>query len=171
MKFAGKAIKMGDDINTDIIAPTNYLRADGEEFKRHSFEAVRSNLYKDVTPGDILIGGRNFGCGSHRLQASLVLKSLGFSVVIAESLARLYFRNCISLGVPAIAMPGVTQLVQEGDRVEVVLSESGVTLTNLENGKKLEGTPLPPLVMALLEAGGFIPLMKKGSHGIRPKSS
>lgn len=167
MEFTGKAIKLGDDINTDLLAPGRWLSAGLDSVRLHSMEAVRPDFYKQVEAGDILVGGRNFGCGSHREQASSVLRVLGFSVVVCDSIARLYFRNCISMGIPAVAVDGVSGIVKEGDRVKVILDPKEVAIINLDTGESLQGPPLPSLAMELLERGGFIELMKAGSPGVK----
>ena len=96
----GKVLKLGDYVNTDVISPARWMREGLEVLRLHTMEAIRKDFYKDVEPGDILVGGRNFGCGSHREPATTIMKFLGIRAIVADSLARLYYRSCIAFGIP-----------------------------------------------------------------------
>jgi 3-isopropylmalate/(R)-2-methylmalate dehydratase small subunit len=160
----GRVWKLGDDIDTDVITPgdtTHFGLADAEEvrqLKEHAFRAVRPGLHQLVRPGDILVAGRNFGLGSHREPATTVLIELGFSALIAESIARLYFRNSVAMGFHAIQFPGITQLVEEGDELEVDLEHW--QLRNLSSGKAAAMRPYSDLVKNIIVAGGIIEVLK-----------
>jgi 3-isopropylmalate/(R)-2-methylmalate dehydratase small subunit len=160
----GRVWKLGDDIDTDVITPgdtTHFGLADDEEvraLKEHAFRAIRPGLHKVVRPGDILVAGRNFGLGSHREPATTVLIALGFSALIAESIARLYFRNSVAMGFHAIQLPGITSLVEEGDELQVDLERW--QLQNLSTGKATAMRPYSDLVKNIIAAGGIIEVLK-----------
>ncbi len=157
--FKGQVRKFGDNIDTDIIAPGKWMHEGMEILKKHAFEAVRPHFFQQVTAGDILVAGRNFGYGSHREQANAVLKSLGINVVIADSISRIYYRNCIALGIPAIIYPGITEHVNEGDELEVILQTSGGKISK-DDGWSVEILPMPETVFTILEQGGISHLLK-----------
>lgn len=167
--IVGRVWKFGDNIDTDIITPadtTSFGLADAGEWKlvaENAFRAVRRDFYKSVKPGDILVAGRNFGLGSHREQANTVLHHLGFVAVVAESVARLYFRNSIATGTPIFAVPGITGLVEEGDELEV--NTEAWRVRNLSRGKELPIEPYSPIVQRILEAGGILEVLKHRVEG------
>jgi|BEDMetMinimDraft_2_1075160.scaffolds.fasta_scaffold05236_2 3-isopropylmalate/(R)-2-methylmalate dehydratase small subunit len=161
----GRAVLVGDNIDTDVIAPAEYLLAaeagpDGmETLKRHAFQAVFPNFHEAVRPGDILVAGKNFGLGSHREAANLVLRALGIQAIVAESIARIFFRNAIAIGMPAIALPGVTDAVGPGDELELDLATG--RLTNRTRNVTLTFAPLAGPIPEILAAGGLLPLMRR----------
>ena len=164
--IVGGVIKLGmDSIDTDVISPAKFglsATPDAEEWKlikETAFGGIRKDLYKDVKPGDILVAGKNYGYGSHRVRVNTVMKELGFAAVIAESFARIYFRNSIAIGFPAYEVPGITQLVEEGDRLEVDLNK--LRVTNLTNGKSLSFKPHSDMVKRILETGGIFEMMRE----------
>lgn len=163
--LVGRAILVGDNVDTDVIAPAEYLlaaeaSAEGmETLKRHAFQAVFPDFHEAVRPGDILVAGKNFGLGSHREGANLVLKALGIQAVVAESIARIFFRNAIAIGMPAVALPGVTEAVVPGDELELDLAAG--RLTNRTQGTTLSFAPLAGPIPAILGAGGLLPLMRR----------
>lgn len=163
-QYRGKAYKFGDNIDTDIIAPAMTIsfgcsdEAEMENVKIHAFEELRKDFWKDITPGSILVAGRNFGFGSHREQATTVIEYMGFSIIIAESLARLYLRNSLAIGFPVIEAPGITEIVEEGDDISVDMENW--CITNNSNGKTIRIEPLSDMTMKLLSAGGIIELLK-----------
>jgi 3-isopropylmalate/(R)-2-methylmalate dehydratase small subunit len=160
----GRVWKFGDDVDTDVITPgdtTHFGLADAEEvriLKEHAFRALRPGLHKLVRPGDILVAGRNFGLGSHREPATTVLIALGFSAVIAESIARLFFRNSVAMGLHAIQLPGITQLVEESDELQIDFE--GWRLQNLTNGRTAAIQPYSDLVKNIIAAGGILEVLK-----------
>ena len=162
--MVGRVWKFGDNIDTDIITPadtTSFGLADPEEWKlvaENAFRAVRREFYKSVRPGDILVAGRNFGLGSHREQANTALQHLGVIAVVAESVARLYFRNSIATGTPIFAVPGITGLVEEGDVLEVDTERWRVR--NRTSGNELAMEAYSPIVQNVLEAGGILQVLR-----------
>jgi len=164
--ITGNVIKLGlDNIDTDVISSARFglsATPNAEEWKlikENAFGAIRPELYKDVKPGDILVSGKNFGYGSHRVRATTVLGQLGFSAVIAESFARIYFRNAIAIGFPAYEVPGITQIAEEGDRLEIDLESCRVK--NLTNGKSVPFKPHSDMVKKILDAGGIFEMMRQ----------
>jgi 3-isopropylmalate/(R)-2-methylmalate dehydratase small subunit len=165
-RIRGRAWKFGDDVNTDVIYPGKYLPlTDPKEMALHAFEGVRPEFARAVKPGDILVAGRYFGCGSSREQAATCLKALGLGAVIAESFARIYYRNAINLGLPILACPGISKKVEEGQELEVDLRKGSIR--NLSTGESFQAQPLPDFVLEILEAGGLIPYLKRRLQGQR----
>ncbi len=160
----GRVWKFGDNIDTDVITPgdtTHFGLGDAEEIrilKENAFRAIRPGLYKLVRPGDILVAGRNFGLGSHREPANTALVSMGFSAVIAESIARLFFRNSIAIGFHALQVPGITAMVEEGDELKIDFERW--RLQNLTNGKEAPIEPYSELVQGIMESGGILEVLK-----------
>jgi 3-isopropylmalate/(R)-2-methylmalate dehydratase small subunit len=163
--YRGRAWVFGDNIDTDVITPadtTSFGLGDEEEhqiLKENAFRAVRERFYEQVRPGDILIAGKNFGLGSHREPANRALQMLGFSVVIAESVARLFFRNAVAIGQHTLQVPGITGLVREGDELEVDLALGRIR--NVTTGAEASFAPYSPLVADVIDAGGIIEVLKR----------
>jgi 3-isopropylmalate/(R)-2-methylmalate dehydratase small subunit len=157
--FKGKAWKFGDNIDTDIIAPSLYLRSPMDVLIQHAFEVLKPGFYKQVKPGDIIVAGKNFGYGSHRERAAWIPKILGISVIVADSFARTFFRNCINIGMPILACPGVSKIVDEGDEVEVDI-ERGI-VKNLTKGTQIGTKPLPEFILNILKDGGILAHLRK----------
>ena len=158
-RFAGRVWTFGDDISTDHIISGKYLgTTDSKVFAEHAFEAVDPEWSKKARPGDLIVAGDNFGCGSSREQAPLALKTLGISAILANSFARIFFRNAINLGFPVIECPGLRTRVHDGDAVDVDVSQGEVRLAD---GGRMQFTPLPPHVLDILEAGGLVPKLKR----------
>lgn len=160
--FKGRAWRLGDNIDTDVITPGKYLTLPIDELKNHVLEPIDPEFPRRVKPGDIIVAGRNFGCGSSREQAPAALKALGVSVVIAESFARIFFRNAISLGLPVVVCEGVSGTVNNGDLLEVNL-EIG-EIRNLNTGQTFRTKALSRQMIEILKAGGAIPLLKRRYH-------
>lgn len=160
----GRVLKFGDNIDTDIIAPPDAISfgmADDSEMREvieTAFHTIRPGFHKMVQKGDILVAGRNFGFGSHREQATTVIAELGISTILAESIARLYERNSIAIGFPVFEVPGISKLVEEGDQIEVDLTQWKVT--NLNTGESLRLEPLSGMIQNILDAGGILHMMK-----------
>ncbi len=150
--------KFGDHVSTDDIIAGKYLVGlSGEEMARHVMENLDPDFPKRVRPGDVILAGRNFGCGSSREHAPLALRAAGISAVVALSFARIFYRNAINLGLPVLTCKS-TEGFQSGDEVRLDLEE--FRLTNLKTGAVLQLDPLPPFVMEILKAGGLIPYLK-----------
>jgi 3-isopropylmalate/(R)-2-methylmalate dehydratase small subunit len=159
MTQKSKAWKFGDDVNTDLIIPGKYLElVDPEKMAEHAMEGVDPEFPNKVAKGDIVVGGTNFGCGSSREHAPLALKYAGVSAVVAESFARIYYRNSINIGLPALECPGIVEAVEDGDPVELDMKAG--TLKNLRTGAELSFTPLPPFMTEILGEGGLVIYIK-----------
>ena len=156
-EFQGKVWKLGDDIDTDIILPTEYLVFPTiAEMKPYAFSPIRPELAGKIEPGDIIVGGENFGCGSSREQAPEVVKALGVRAVIAKSFARIFFRNAINNGLLLIECRDLPDEVSEGDTLTVTVGEK-----IRANGKDYKIAALPENLMEILNAGGLVKAMRK----------
>jgi len=160
LKISGRVWKFGDNVNTDeIIAGKRLLSLNMQEIAKYAFEALDPGFSKKVKKGDILVAGKNFGCGSSREQAPIVIKTLGISAVIAESFARIFFRNAINIGLPVIECKGAYEMINEGDIIEVDLEQG--ELTDLTTGKKLPFKSLPKFLRDILVEGGILNYLEK----------
>jgi 3-isopropylmalate/(R)-2-methylmalate dehydratase small subunit len=157
----GKAFKFGDNISTDHIIPGKYanLRSDLPELAKHVMEDVDPDFVKKVRPGDFIVAGRNFGLGSSREHAALVIKMAGVSAVLAKSVARIFFRNAINQGLPVLICD--TDKIAAGDKIEVNLSDSSIT--DKTKNIKLASGKMPGVMVDILNEGGLIPYISK--HG------
>lgn len=156
-KFSGKVWVLGDDIDTDIIIPTEYLALKTvEDMKPYAFSPLRPELACQIKPGDIIVAGKNFGCGSSREQAPEVIKALGIKCVIAKSYARIFFRNSINNGLLLIENADLHDEVTEGDTIDV---EVNAQITH--NGKAYPIASLPDNLVDILNAGGLVKAMRK----------
>jgi len=155
MKTEGRVWKFGDNVDTDVIIPAPYLvTTDMGELAKHCFEGVDATFAEKVRPGDIVVAGKNFGCGSSREHAPMAIKGAGISCVIAESFARIFFRNAFNMGLPILESPGVSQGIQDGDQVSV--DQDTGEIIDHTNGKRFIANPIPPFMQELIEAGGLI---------------
>lgn len=157
----GKVHKFGDDVNTDYIISGRYKfkTQDMKELAKHVMEDLDPDFYSKVTPGDFIVAGSNFGCGSSREQAPLAILNANISAVIAKSFARIFYRNCINTGLPVIECD--TDQIDQGDELEVNL-QAGI-LYNKTKGIELNITPLPDVMLKILSEGGLVEHFKK--HG------
>ncbi len=162
-KIRGRVRKFGNNIDTDIIAPGGTLQLPVEEMKKHAFSPIYPEFYKTVKEGDIIVAGGNFGCGSSREQATMNVKELGFRYIVCESMARIYLRNCVGLGIYPVLSKGVSQLFEEGDEIEIDLQAGEVK--NVRTGKTASFKPLSETPLRILKAGGIIPILKKITEG------
>lgn len=154
----GTAWKFGNDIDTDIIVPGRYLiYTDEERLSQHCMEGLDADFSKKCKKGDFIVAGKNFGCGSSREHAPIALKGVGVSAVIAESFARIFYRNATNVGVPLLEAPGVSELIEDGEEIEVDM-EKGLIIS--ESGKEIEFKKLPPFMLEILESGGLINYLK-----------
>lgn len=159
MKLRGRvAAVLGNNIDTDVIYPGRYLNiTDRDKTAEHLFELTYPEIRAALRPGDILIGGENFGCGSSREQATAAVKYSGVGAVIAKSFARIFFRNSINLGLPVVTTQAVE--ARAGDELEIDLLTGKIV--NLTSGATFDAAPLDPRAVELLEAGGLIPYLKR----------
>jgi len=155
----GKVFKFGDNISTDLIVPGRLanLRSNLPELAKHVLEDADPGFAAKVKPGDFVVGGSNFGLGSSREHAPLVIKMAGVSAVLAKSVARIFFRNAINQGLPILICD--TSSINDGDQLEVDLAAG--TVHDLTNGKKLTFGKIPPVMLNILDEGGLIPYIKK----------
>jgi 3-isopropylmalate/(R)-2-methylmalate dehydratase small subunit len=160
MKVSGPAIKFGKNIDTDVILPGKYLiLVDPYDLAKHALEGLDPNFPDKAKKGVIIVGGKNFGCGSSREQAPLALKYSGVKCVVAESFARIFFRNAINIGLPVIECKGISAAVDNGDEMSVDF-EAG-TVQNLSKGKSFQVTKLPPFILEILSDGGLIENLRR----------
>ncbi len=159
--LSGKAFKFGDGISTDHIIPGRYayLRSNLPELAKHAMEDADATFVSRVRPGDFVVGGGNFGLGSSREHAPLVIKMAGVSAVLAKSVARIFFRNAINQGLPVLICD--TDGIDDGDRLEVDLATS--TVRDVTNGRELTFGKIPDVMLRILEEGGLLPYIEK--HG------
>jgi 3-isopropylmalate/(R)-2-methylmalate dehydratase small subunit len=158
--ISGRAFLFGDNIDTDQIYPGRYLELTAKaDIASHCMEGVRPGFSKEIQKGDIVVAGKNFGCGSSREHAAITLKESGVSAVVAESFARIFFRNAINLGLTVITCPGITGRLKEGDILEIDVS-TGV-IVNKTSGDTYQGEGLSEFVLRILENGGIKPLFKE----------
>lgn len=154
----GRAFIFGDHIDTDVLAPGNLMKLPPAELALHCLAALDPNFASSVQAGDILVAGRDFGLGSSREQAAVSLKLLGISVVLAQSFARIFFRNAINLGLPVIVFKQANE-VNEGDELRV--DPLAGLVENLTTGRRYNVAPLAPHLMAMITDGGLIPHLKQ----------
>jgi 3-isopropylmalate/(R)-2-methylmalate dehydratase small subunit len=160
LTIRARAITFGDNIDTDVILPGPYLvHTDPKELAKHAMEGLDPTFTEKIADGAILIGGKNFGCGSSREQAPLALKYAGVKCVIAESFARIFYRNSITIGLPVLACAGVSSQVEDGDLVVVNLEAGRVE--DVSKGLVLHATKLPEFIMEILDDGGLIEHLKR----------
>ncbi|MCG9967427.1 3-isopropylmalate dehydratase small subunit [Pelotomaculum terephthalicicum JT] len=155
MELQGKTWKFGSDVDTDAIIPARYLNtSDPAELARHCMEDADPAFPDKVKPGDMIIAGKNFGCGSSREHAPIAIKAAGVSCVIAKTFARIFYRNAFNIGLPIFEAPEAAEDIKEGDEVTVDTG-SGV-ITNKTTGKTYQATPVPPFMQQIIAAGGLI---------------
>jgi len=152
----GRAFTFGDDVDTDVIIPARYLNTtDPQELAAHCMEGVRPDFTNEVSPGDVIVAGKNFGCGSSREHAPIAIKGAGISCVIARTFARIFFRNSFNMGLTLLQSAEASEKIQEGDELEIDLS-SGI-IRNETRKEEYRAHPIPGFMQKLLEAGGLIP--------------
>lgn len=164
MEYRGKVWKFGDDVDTDAIIPARYLNtSDPEHLAAHCMEDADPLFMKKMQPGDLLVAGKNFGCGSSREHAPAAIKAAGISCVIAVSFARIFYRNAINIGLPILESPQASAALKEGQEVRVDLKAG--TITNVSTGEVFQSTPFPDFMRQLMDAGGLIPYVQKKRAG------
>ncbi|MHB0885065.1 MAG: 3-isopropylmalate dehydratase small subunit [Bacillota bacterium] len=156
----GRTWRYGDNVDTDVIIPARYLSSiDPAELGRHCLEDLDPGFVAAVRPGDIIVAGRNFGCGSSREHAPLAIKAAGVGAVIAASFARIFFRNAVNIGLPIVESPEAAAAIQGGRRVSVDLTRG--LIRDLDSAETWTVRPLPPFVLGIVQAGGLINLIKE----------
>ncbi|MEY8763095.1 MULTISPECIES: 3-isopropylmalate dehydratase small subunit [Clostridium] len=158
--IGGKVIKYGDNVDTDVIIPARYLNtSDEKELASHCMEDLDKGFSSKVKNGSVLVAGRNFGCGSSREHAPIAIKASGISCVIAETFARIFFRNSINIGLPIIECRKAAREIEEGDEVSVDLT-SGI-IKNITGGKTYRAVPFPDFMQEIIESRGLINYLRK----------
>ena len=155
MQAKGRVYKYGDNVDTDVIIPARYLNiTDGMELAKHCMEDIDKEFIKTVQKGDIMVAQKNFGCGSSREHAPLVIKCAGVSCVIAETFARIFYRNAINIGLPIIECAEAANAIQAGDEVEIDF-DSGM-IHNITKNENYKGQAFPPFMQRIISAGGLV---------------
>ena len=155
MNAKGFVHKYGDNVDTDVIIPARYLNiADKKELATHCMEDIDTNFVKVVKDGDVMVGGYNFGCGSSREHAPMVIKESGISCVIAKTFARIFYRNAINIGLAILECPEASEKIDSGDEVAIDF-DTGV-ITNLTKGETYQANPFPDFVKKIIQAGGLM---------------
>lgn len=156
-RIRGRVWKFGDSVDTDVISPGLRAGDNYEQLKKLTMDALRPEFASGVKPGDIVVAGKNFGYGSHREAANTVLRDIGIQAIVAESIARIYFRIGISLGIPTFAALGVTEIVEDGEELEIDAAQGIVR--NPRTGKSVNIAKYPLSIERIFKAGGIIPLL------------
>lgn len=160
MKAQGKVFKYGDNVDTDVIIPARYLNiADTKELSSHAMEDIDTEFVKKVQLGDIIVATRNFGCGSSREHAPLVIKENGVSCVIASSFARIFYRNAINIGLPILECEAAASGIDAGNEVTIDF-DTGV-ITNVTKGESYQAAAFPPFIQNIIRAGGLLKSLKE----------
>lgn len=160
MNAYGSVFKYGDNVDTDVIIPARYLNiTDGNELAKHCMEDIDKDFISNVKQGDIIVANKNFGCGSSREHAPLVIKCAGVSCVIAETFARIFYRNAINIGLPIIECSEAAKAIEAGDKVSVNF-DTGI-ITNESTGESYQGEAFPPFMQEIISAGGLFPYINK----------
>ena len=160
MEAKGKVLKYGDNVDTDVIIPARYLAIqDKKELASHCMEDIDADFVKKVRTGDIMVAGKNFGCGSSREHAPIVIKESGISCVIADTFARIFFRNAINIGLPIIECKEASEGINEGD--EVAIDFDSGKIQDLTTGRTYQGEPFPPFMQGIIDAGGLVNYINK----------
>lgn len=161
MIFNGKAIKYGDNVDTDVIIPARYLNtSDKKELASHCMEDIDKDFTQKVEVGDIMVAGFNFGCGSSREHAPIAIKESGISLVIARSFARIFYRNSINIGLAIIECDEAVDGIADGDKVEADL-DNGI-IYNRTTGKSFQTQPFPAFIQRIIENGGLVSSIQNG---------
>jgi 3-isopropylmalate/(R)-2-methylmalate dehydratase small subunit len=161
MNAKGSVFKYPDNVDTDVIIPARYLNSqDAKELAQHCMEDIDSDFIHKVKPGDVMVGGWNFGCGSSREHAPLVIKTSGISCVVAKSFARIFYRNSINIGLPILECPEAADAIAAGDTVAVDF-DTGV-ITDETTGKTFKAEPFPPFIQNIIRAGGLMNAIRAG---------
>lgn len=159
MSVKGTVFKYNDNVDTDVIIPARHLTsADPKHLASHCMEDIDTSFATSVKPGDIMVAGKNFGCGSSREHAPIAIKASGISLVIAADFARIFYRNAINVGLPIMECPEAADGISKGDIVEADF-DTGV-ITNVTTGKTFQAKPFPAFIKKIIDAGGLVPYTK-----------
>ena len=160
MSVKGRVWKFGDDIDTDLIIPARYINvSSGQELAQTCFIDIRPDFAKNVLAGDIIVAGRNFGCGSSREHAPLAIKSSGVGAIIASSFARIFYRSSYNIGLPLLESADASERIGDGERLEVDLGTG--MIKSLDRGDSFQAHPIPEFMQRLVEAGGLVEYIRK----------
>ena len=161
MNTQGLVFKYPDNVDTDVIIPARYLNTSvAAELAKHCMEDIDTEFVKQVKPGDVMVAGWNFGCGSSREHAPLVIKTCGTGCVIAKSFARIFYRNAINIGLPILECEQAAEEIAAGDEVKVDF-DTGV-ITNITTGKTYQAEPFPAFIQNIIQKGGLLASLKEG---------
>ena len=161
MNTQGTVFKYPDNVDTDVIIPARYLNtSDAQELAKHCMEDIDTEFVEKVQPGDIMVAGWNFGCGSSREHAPLVIKTCGTGCVIAKSFARIFYRNAINIGLPILECEAAADEIEAGHQVSVDF-DTGI-ITNVTTGKTYQAQPFPPFIQNIISKGGLLASLKEG---------
>jgi 3-isopropylmalate/(R)-2-methylmalate dehydratase small subunit len=161
MNTKGLVFKYPDNVDTDVIIPARYLNtSNAQELAKHCMEDIDTEFVKQVKPGDVMVAGWNFGCGSSREHAPLVIKTCGTGCVIAKSFARIFYRNAINIGLPILECEQAAEEINAGDEVKVDF-DTGV-ITNITTGKIYQAEPFPEFIQNIIQKGGLLASLKEG---------
>ncbi|MDO4292580.1 MAG: 3-isopropylmalate dehydratase small subunit [Eubacteriales bacterium] len=161
-KATGTVFKYGDNVDTDVIIPARYLNSsDPAELASHCMEDIDKEFIKKVKPGDIIVADKNFGCGSSREHAPIAIKAAGVSCVIAQTFARIFYRNAINIGLPIIECPEAAAAIEAGDEVEIDF-DTGI-ITDKTKNTHYKGQAFPPFMQKIIAAGGLVNYINQGS--------
>ena len=159
MNIQGTVFKYGDNVDTDVIIPARYLNiADRDELASHAMEDIDASFVQRVKPGDVIVAGRNFGCGSSREHAPQVLKDKGVACIVAPSFARIFYRNAINIGLPILECEEAVREIEAGDEISIDF-ETGI-VEDLTNGKSFQATPFPEFIQDIIDKGGLLGRLK-----------
>ncbi len=161
MKTQGHVFKYPDNVDTDVIIPARYLNTpNAGELARHCMEDIDTDFVKEVQPGDVMVAGWNFGCGSSREHAPLVIKTCGTGCVIAKSFARIFYRNAINIGLPILECEAAADAIAAGDEVSIDFDTG--TINDITTGKTWQAQPFPPFIQNIIAKGGLLASLKEG---------
>lgn len=164
MQLNGTVIKYGDNVDTDVIIPARYLNTiDKKELASHCMEDLDTTFTSRVKPGDIMVGGENFGCGSSREHAPIAIKESGIALVIAKSFARIFYRNAINIGLAILECPEASEKIEAGDEVSIDF-DTGL-ITNATKGETYQANPFPDFIKEIIQTGGLMADIKKRQEG------
>lgn len=163
MNANGKVFKYGDNIDTDVIIPARHLNTQNEaELASHCMEDIDKTFIARVKKGDIMVGGKNFGCGSSREHAPVAIKASGISCVIAADFARIFYRNSINIGLPILECPAASEAIKDGDDVSVDFDTG--TITDQTTGQTFHAEPFPPFIQNIIKSGGLMKSIQKKAN-------
>lgn len=160
MNTEGKVFKYSDNVDTDVIIPARYLNtSDAKELSQHCMEDIDKDFVKNVCEGDVIVAGWNFGCGSSREHAPLVIKTCGVGCVVAKSFARIFYRNAINIGLPILECEEAADEIQQSDKIKIDF-ETGL-IENISTGKKYKAQAFPDFIQNIIKSGGLLNSLKK----------